>query len=148
VPSLAPNRCFLYALAYKHTTPGIKKASIRVIRGRKKRFPKGGFLIAPRGVSPIIDNRAKLEGPDAFYSTLSSKVKLMILYNKEGRCASSLPGGQRQHAGGRSSHRGMSGYGGNTQIHYTVVAIEGHIAYTLHGGLERRELKGGTSRRI
>jgi hypothetical protein len=36
-----------------------------------------------------------------------------------------LPGGQRQHAGGHSSHRGMSGYGSNTQIH-TLVAAEGH----------------------
>jgi hypothetical protein len=57
-----------------------------------------------------------------------------------------LPGGQRQCAGGHSSHRGMSGYGygGNTQI-YALVAVEGHTPY---GGLERRELKGGASRRI
>jgi hypothetical protein len=46
-----------------------------------------------------------VEGPGVFYSTL------------------------RQYAGGYSSHRGMSGYGGNTQIYYTVlVAVEGHTA--------------------
>ena len=38
-----------------------------------------------------------------------------------------LPGGQMQCAGGYSSHRGMSEYGGNAQI-YTVVAVEGHTA--------------------
>ena len=38
-----------------------------------------------------------------------------------------LPGGQRQYAGGYSSHRGMSGYGGNTQI-YIPMAVEGHTA--------------------
>jgi hypothetical protein len=43
------------------------------------------------------------------------------------RRAAVLPGGQRQYAGGYSSHRGMSGYGGNTQI-YTVAAVEGHTA--------------------
>ena len=31
--------------------------------------------------------------------------------------AAVLPGGQRQYAGGYSSYRGMSGYGGNTQMH-------------------------------
>jgi hypothetical protein len=44
------------------------------------------------------------------------------------RGAAVLPGGQRQCAGGYSSHRGMSGYGGNTQIIYRVVASEGHTA--------------------
>jgi hypothetical protein len=38
-----------------------------------------------------------------------------------------LPVGQRQYAGGYSSHRGMSGYGGNTQIH-ALVAVAGHTA--------------------
>jgi hypothetical protein len=58
---------------------------------------KGRFLVAPRDV----------EGPDVLYSAL--------------RRAAVLPGGQKQYAGGYSSHRGMSGYGGNTQI-YTVLA--------------------------
>jgi hypothetical protein len=61
-----------------------------------------------------------------------------------------LPGGQRQYVGGYSSHRGISRYGGNTQVYiyiyiYMLVAVEGHTPY---GGLERRELKGGASRRI
>ena len=38
-----------------------------------------------------------------------------------------LPEGQKQYAGGSSSYRGMSGYGGNTQIHM-LVAIAGHMA--------------------
>jgi hypothetical protein len=42
--------------------------------------------------------------------------------------AAVLPGGQRQCAGGYSSHRVMSGYGGNTQIHIMLVAIAGHTA--------------------
>ena len=41
--------------------------------------------------------------------------------------AAVLPGGQRQYAGGYSSYRGMSGYGGNTQINI-LVAIAGHTA--------------------
>jgi hypothetical protein len=42
--------------------------------------------------------------------------------------AAVLPGGQRQYASGYSSYRGMSGYGGNTQIHNILVAIAGHAA--------------------
>jgi hypothetical protein len=58
-----------------------------------------------------------------------------------------LPGGHRQHAGGYSSHRGISGYGGNTQMYIILIlaAVAGHIIYR---GLERRDLKGGASRRI
>ena len=81
----------------RHKTPGIKKASIRVMRG------KDGFLAAQR----------------------TEREPGCIVQCS--RRAAVLPGGQRQCAGGYSSHRGMPGYGGNTQI-YMLVAVEGHTA--------------------
>jgi hypothetical protein len=54
-----------------------------------------------------------------------------------------LPGGQRQYAGDYSSHRGMSRYGGNTQVYTDSSGSRGP-----NGGLEGRELKGGVSLRI
>jgi hypothetical protein len=73
---------------YKHTTLGIKKASIRIMGG------KGGFLVAPRYV----------EGPGVLKCSKVNYWYYII------RRAAVLPGGQRQCAGGYSSHRGMSGY--------------------------------------
>ena len=48
-----------------------------------------------------------------------------IISNKVIRRAAVLPGGQRQYAGGYSysSHRGMSGYGGNMQIYVYILYI-------------------------
>jgi hypothetical protein len=55
-----------------------------------------------------------------------------------------LPGGQRQYAGGYSSHQGMSGYGGNRK-HADMCTSGNSWPYS---GLECRELKGDASRRI
>jgi uncharacterized protein YqgC (DUF456 family) len=52
-----------------------------------------------------------------------------------------LPGGQRLYAGGHSSHRGMFGYGGNTQI-YTLVAIAGHTADRKAGSWRAAQVGG------
>jgi hypothetical protein len=54
-----------------------------------------------------------------------------IISNKVIRRAAVLPGGQRQYAGGYSysSHRGMSGYGGNMQICVYILYIYIYIIY-------------------
>jgi hypothetical protein len=92
------------ALAYKHTTLGIKKASIRIMRGKVGSYP------AAMGAGCTLE---------------CAKVKYWY-YTIE--MAAVLPGGQRQYAGGYSSYRGMSGYGGSTQMHNILVAIAGHAA--------------------
>ena len=62
------------------------------------------------------------ESPDVICRTAKVKYWYYMI-----RRAAVLPGGHRQHAGGYSSYRGMSGCGCNTQIH-VLVAIAGHAA--------------------
>ena len=48
-----------------------------------------------------------------------------------------LPGGKRQYAGGYSSHRGMSGYGGITQILMPYTSGNSWPYRYSYSGLER-----------
>ena len=61
------------------------------------------------------------------YYTVVFYGKLLVIYNKEGRGASGRTKAVRWRLQ-CSCHRGMSGCGGNTQMHNTLVAVEGRTA--------------------
>jgi hypothetical protein len=84
-----------YAPAYNHTSLGIKKASIRVMRGRG------------RVGSLQLQRNALKESSDVLYCTLYG-ILLLVIYNKAGRWRLQKP---------PATGACMYGHGGNTQVY-------------------------------